>query len=352
MSGNSIGRHFVVTTAGESHGPAMLAIVDGCPPGLELSEADIQLELNRRRPGQSQYTSSRQELDGVRILSGIFEGKTTGTPISLWIENQDQRSNDYADIQGTYRPGHADFTYDKKYGIRDYRGGGRASARETVMRVAAGAIAKKYLREKLGVSIRAYVAAIGEINAEKIDLDFVETNSFFFPDIQKIAMLKTYLGEIKNAGDSVGALIKVIASPMPIGWGEPVFDKLDGDIAKALMSINAAKGVEIGDGFAVVQQRGSEHRDEMDQAGFLSNHAGGTLGGISSGQDLLASVAFKPTSSIMKPGKTVDRTGREQEIYIKGRHDPCVGIRAVPIVEAMVALVLMDHYLRQKAQNG
>ena len=351
MPGNSFGQLFVVTTAGESHGPGLVAIVDGCPPGLELSESDIQTEVDRRRTGQSRFTSQRQELDRVQILSGIFEGKTTGTPIALLIENKDVRSRDYDDIKELFRPGHGDYTYFKKYGIRDYRGGGRASARETVMRVAAGAIAKKYLREQLNIYITGYVAAIGSIRAENIDLSFVNHNSFFFPDQRKINELEQLINQLRRAGNSIGALVHVFASGVPVGLGEPVFDKLNADIAHAMMGINAAKGVEIGSGFSVVTQRGSEHRDQMDKNGFLSNHAGGTLAGISTGQDIEVRVAFKPASSIRVPGHTQDQTGKEKSVIVKGRHDPCVGIRAVPITEAMLALVLMDHYMRHKAQN-
>lgn len=352
MSGNTFGLNFTVTTAGESHGPALVAIVDGCPPGMPLSESDIQPDLDRRRPGQSRHTTQRQEADSVRILSGVFEGHTTGTPIALLIENQDQRSRDYSDIKDKFRPGHADYTYFKKYGIRDYRGGGRASARETAMRVAAGAIAKKYLHTQLGLRIQGYVTAIGEIEAQHINLEQVETNPFFFADPNQVAALETYIHQLRRDGDSVGARVAVTATQVPVGLGEPVFDRLDADIAKALMSINAAKAVAIGDGFAVVSKRGSEHRDEMNAQGFMSNHAGGVLGGISSGQDIFAEVAFKPTSSIITPGKTVDEQGQSSEIITKGRHDPCVGIRAVPIVEAMLALVLMDHVLRHRGQNS
>ena len=352
MSGNSFGKQFVVTTAGESHGPALVAIVDGCPPGMMLSEADIQPDLDRRRPGQSFYTTQRNEADQVSILSGVFEGKTTGAPIALLIHNEDQRSRNYDDIKDKYRPGHADFTYDKKYGFRDYRGGGRSSARETAMRVAAGAIAKKYLKETCGTEVYGYVAAIGDISAQELDFSFIEANPFFFPDKQKITLLEEYIQQLRREGDSVGALIHVRALRVPVGLGEPVFDRLDADIAKALMSINAAKAVALGDGFEVVSQRGSAHRDEMNEYGFLSNHAGGILGGISTGQEICASVAFKPTSSIVTPGQTVNREGDTVEISTKGRHDPCVGIRAVPIVEAMVALVLMDHLLRDRGQNS
>ena len=352
MSGNSFGLNFVVTTAGESHGPALVAIIDGCPPRMPLSEADIQPDLDRRRPGQSRHTTQRNESDTVKILSGVFEGKTTGTPIALLIENEDQRSRDYGEIKDKYRPGHADYTYDKKYGIRDYRGGGRSSARETALRVAAGAIAKKYLKLHAGVDIQAYVQTIGEIDAQTIDLAVVEANPFFFPDASKVEALEQYIHQLRRDGDSVGALVAVQATSVPVGLGEPIFDRLDADIAKALMSINAAKAVAIGDGFGVVQQRGSQHRDEMNQTGFLSNSAGGILGGISSGQDIRAQVAFKPTSSIITPGKTLDTAGHETEIVTKGRHDPCVGIRAVPIVEAMLALVLIDHVMRHRGQNG
>jgi chorismate synthase len=352
MSGNSFGKNFIVTTAGESHGTALVAIIDGCPPGMPLSEADIQPDLDRRRPGQSRHTTQRQEADQVQILSGVFEGKTTGTPIALIIVNDDQRSGDYSEIKDKYRPGHADYTYEKKYGIRDYRGGGRSSARETAMRVAAGAIAKKYLALEYEIQIQAYTSAIGEIFPQVLDIAAVENNPFFFPDESMVGELEKYIHQLRRDGDSVGALVTVEAVNIPCGLGEPVFDRLDADIAKALMSINAAKAVGIGDGFRVVSQRGSEHRDEMDKSGFLSNSAGGILGGISSGQDIMAEVAFKPTSSIMNPGKTLNQAGEEVTIQTKGRHDPCVGIRAVPIVEAMVALVLIDHVLRQRAQCG
>ncbi len=351
MSGNSFGKNFIVTTAGESHGAALVAIIDGCPPGLNLSESDLQPDLDRRRPGQSRHTTQRDESDQVEILSGVFEGKTTGTPIALLIKNEDMRSRDYSEIKAKFRPGHADYVYEKKYGIRDYRGGGRASARETAMRVAAGSIAKKYLSAQ-GIAIQAYVRRIGEIGAETLDLNVVETNPFFFPDISKIEQLEKYIHQLRRDGDSVGALVEVVATGMPIGLGEPVFDKLSADIAKALMSINAAKAVAIGDGFDVVSQRGSEHRDQMDSNGFISNHAGGILGGISNGEDVIASVAFKPTSSIITPGKTQDKAGNVVDIVTKGRHDPCVGIRAVPIVEAMLALVLIDHMLRDRGQTG
>lgn len=351
MSGNSFGQLFVVTTAGESHGPALMAIVDGCPPGLALSESDIQPDIDRRRSGQSRYTSQRQESDQVKILSGVFEGKTTGAPIALLIENEDQRSRDYADIKDLFRPGHADYTYWKKYGIRDYRGGGRSSARETVMRVAAAAIAKKYLKEKCNVHIQGYISAVGPIQAEKINLSIVEQNPFFFPDADKIPALEEFITALRRDGDSIGAQVNVIAENVPVGLGEPVFDKLDAEIAGAMMGINAVKGVEIGDGFLVVNQKGSEHRDEMTPKGFLSNHAGGILGGISTGQPLLVKLAFKPASSIRIPGRSIDIHQQPREVVTTGRHDPCVGLRAIPIAEAMLALVLMDHYLRHKAQN-
>lgn len=352
MSGNTFGLLFAVTTYGESHGPAMGGVVDGCPPGMELSEADIQADLDRRRPGRSRHTTQRQEADRVKILSGVFEGVTTGTPIGLLIENTDQRSQDYGAIKDKFRPGHADFTYQQKYGIRDYRGGGRASARETTMRVAAGAIARKYLRERLGVSIRGYLAQLGPIRLEAVDLDSVHDNPFFAADPARLGELEAFMDRLREEGDSIGAKITVVASGLPAGLGEPVFDKLEADLAKALVSINAVKGVEFGAGFAAVAQRGSEHRDEIGPDGFAKNDAGGTLGGISSGQDLLASIALKPTSSIKAPGKTIDKRGRRTEIVTTGRHDPCVGLRATPIAEAMVALVLMDHFLRHRGQNA
>ncbi|AJC50563.1 chorismate synthase [Coxiella endosymbiont of Amblyomma americanum] len=351
MSGNTFGKIFTVTTAGESHGLVLVAIVDGCPPGLLLSEKDIQSDINRRKTGQSRFTSQRQESDKIRILSGIFKGKTTGTPIALLVQNNDRHPRDYAKIKTLFRPGHGDYTYFKKYGLRDYRGGGRASARETIMRVAAGAIAKKYLREKLQISIQGYTFAIGSVRAEKIDLSFVEHNPFFFPDKNKISELEQCIMKLQRQGDSIGAQINVVAKGVPVGLGEPVFDKLDAEIASAMMGINAVKGVEIGDGFSVVEQRGSLHRDEIQKRGFLSNHSGGILAGISSGQDILVRLTFKPTSSIRIPGKTVDVNGKETAVITTGRHDPCVGLRATPIAEAMLALVLMDHYLRHKAQN-
>ena len=352
MSGNSFGRNFVITTFGESHGIALGCVIDGCPPGLELSEADIQVDLDRRRPGRNRHTTQRNEPDQVRILSGVFEGLTTGTPIGLMVENTDQRSKDYGDIKDKFRPGHADYTYQQKYGIRDYRGGGRSSARETTMRVAAGAIAKKYLKTRLGVEVRGFLAQLGPIELAATDLGIVDDNAFFCADPSRLDELEAFMDELRRAGDSIGAKISVLASNVPPGLGEPVFDKLEADLAHGLMSINAVKGVELGAGFRAVTQRGSEHRDEMSASGFSKNDAGGTLGGISSGQDILASIALKPTSSIAVPGKTIDRSGKETEIVTKGRHDPCVGLRATPIAEAMVALVLMDHYLRHRAQNA
>ena len=352
MSGNTFGRLFTVTTYGESHGVALGCIVDGCPPGMALTEADIQGDLDRRRPGRNRHTTQRNEADQVRILSGVFEGKTTGTPIGLLVENTDQRSKDYGDIKDKFRPGHADYTYQQKYGIRDYRGGGRSSARETTMRVAAGAIARKYLSERAGIQIRGYLSQLGSIVLDAKDLSSVDDNAFFCADPGRIAELDRFMDELREQGDSIGAKISVLASNMPAGLGEPVFDKLEADLAHGLMSINAVKGVELGAGFAAIEQRGSEHRDEMRAGGFAKNDAGGTLGGISSGQDLLASIALKPTSSVAVAGKTIDKSGNETEIVTKGRHDPCVGLRATPIAEAMVALVVMDHYLRNRAQNA
>ena len=352
MSGNSFGRNFVVTTFGESHGRALGCIVDGCPPGLPLDESDIQSDLDRRRPGRSRHTTQRNEPDQVQILSGVFEGVTTGTPIGLLIENKDQRSKDYGDIKDKFRPGHADYTYQQKYGIRDYRGGGRSSARETTMRVAAGAIARKFLQARLGIEIQGYLAQLGSIKLDAIDMGIVDDNPFFCADPDRIEELESFMDDLREQGDSIGAKISVVASNIPPGLGEPVFDKLGASIAHGLMSINAVKGVELGAGFRAVTQRGSEHRDEIGADGFSKNDAGGTLGGISSGQDLVASIALKPTSSIAVPGKTIDKTGAETEIVTKGRHDPCVGLRATPIAEAMVALVLMDHYLRHRAQNA
>ncbi len=351
MSGNSIGQNFVVTTFGESHGVALGCIIDGCPPGLELTEADMQHDLDRRRPGTSRHTTARREPDEVQILSGVFEGKTTGTSIGLLIHNTDQRSQDYSNIKDQFRPGHADYTYQQKYGTRDYRGGGRSSARETAMRVAAGAVAKKYLKSHFGVEIRGYLSQLGPIVAETIDFDQIEQNDFFFPDGSKVEQLDNYMRDLRKEHDSIGAKVSVVATNVPVGLGEPVFDRLDADIAHALMGINAVKGVEIGDGFAVVNQKGSEHRDLMSPAGFASNHAGGVLGGISSGQPIVAHMALKPTSSISIPGETITVQGDSTEVVTKGRHDPCVGIRAVPIAEAMLAIVLLDHLLRNRAQN-
>ncbi|MFB9134880.1 chorismate synthase [Vibrio olivae] len=351
MAGNSIGQHFRVTTFGESHGIALGCIVDGCPPGLEISESDLQTDLDRRRPGTSRYTTQRREPDEVKILSGVFEGKTTGTSIGLLIENTDQRSKDYSEIKDKFRPGHADYTYHQKYGIRDYRGGGRSSARETAMRVAAGAIAKKYLKQEFGIEIRAYLSQMGDVTIDKVDWDEIENNAFFCPDVDKVEQFDQLIRDLKKQGDSIGAKIQVVATQVPVGLGEPVFDRLDADIAHALMSINAVKGVEIGDGFDVVQQKGSEHRDTLSPEGFGSNHAGGILGGISTGQNIVANIALKPTSSITVPGKTITKQGEQTELITKGRHDPCVGIRAVPIAEAMLAIVVMDHLLRHRGQN-
>ncbi|ALM51776.1 chorismate synthase [Halomonas huangheensis] len=351
MSGNTFGKLFTVTTFGESHGVALGAIVDGCPPGLELSETDLQKELDRRRPGSSRHTTQRREPDQVRILSGVFEGVTTGTPIGLLIENTDQRSKDYGKIKDQFRPAHADYTYHHKYGVRDYRGGGRSSARETAMRVAAGAIAKKFLASH-GIQVRGYMSQLGPIEIELRDWEAVDSNPFFCPDPQRLPELEEYMDQLRRDQDSVGAKITVMAEGLPPGLGEPIFDRLDADLAHGLMSINAVKGVEIGDGFGVVTQRGSEHRDEMTPEGFQSNHAGGVLGGISSGQTLIAHLALKPTSSITIPGRSIDVDGNSVEVVTKGRHDPCVGIRATPIAEAMMALTLMDHYLRHRAQNA
>ena len=351
MSGNTFGKLFTVTSCGESHGDGYLGIVDGCPPGLLLDEADLQRDLDRRKPGQSRHVTQRRESDKVRILSGVFEGETTGTPIGLLIENEDQRAKDYSAIKDKFRPGHADYTYYKKYGRRDYRGGGRASARETCMRVAAGAVAKKYLRERYDCLVRGYLAQLGPIQTWLQDWNEVDNNPFFCPDPNKVPELEAYLDDLRKSGDSIGARVNLVAANVPAGLGEPIFDRLDADIAKAMMSINAVKGVELGDGFNVIEQKGTEHRDEISAEGFLSNHAGGVLGGISSGQEILVSIALKPTSSIRIPGKTIDVDGNETEIATTGRHDPCVGIRATPIAEAMLALVLMDHALRHRAQN-
>ncbi|MGN1393942.1 MAG: chorismate synthase [Succinivibrionaceae bacterium] len=352
MAGNTFGQLFRVTTCGESHGLALAAIVDGCPPGLELSEADIQPELDKRKPGTSKFTTMRSEADKVEIISGVFEGKTTGTPIGLVIHNTDQRSSDYSAISQMFRPGHADYTYWQKYGIRDYRGGGRSSARETAMRVAAGAIAKKYLKTKLGIEIIGYSTQFGNIEAQQVVLNERLNNEFFFCDPDKVEEVREFMTSLLKEHDSVGAKIEVIAKGVPVGLGEPVFDRLDADIAYAMMGINAVKAVEIGDGFAVASQKGSYHRDILTPEGFLTNHAGGILGGISSGQDIVVRIALKPTSSITIPGKTISIQGEVTDIVTKGRHDPCVGIRAVPIAEAMLALTLMDHFMRNRAQNS
>ena len=351
MSGNSIGKLFTVTSFGESHGPALGCVVDGCPPGLELSAADLQHDLDRRKPGKSRYTTQRREADEVAILSGVFEGKTTGTPIGLLIHNTDQKPRDYSEIMDRFRPSHADYTYQQKYGVRDYRGGGRSSARETALRVAAGAIAKKYLNEHYGIVVRGYLAQMGQIKPERFDWQEVENNAFFCPDADKVPELESCIDALRKEGNSIGARITVVASNLFPGLGEPIFDRLDAEIARALMSINAVKGVEIGAGFACVEQKGTEHRDEITPEGFLSNNAGGILGGISSGQDIVASIALKPTSSILIPGKSINVTGDAVEVRTKGRHDPCVGIRATPIAEAMLAIVLMDHVMRHRAQN-
>lgn len=352
MSGNTFGKLFTVTSFGESHGAALGCIIDGCPPGLELSEADMQRDLDRRKPGTSRHTTQRREADEVRILSGVFEGKTTGTPIGLVIENTDQRSKDYSKISEQFRPAHADYTYMHKYGVRDYRGGGRSSARETAMRVAAGAVARKFLEQRLGIRIRGYLSQLGPIKAEKLDWDQVHQNPFFCPDADKVAEMEAYMDALRKEGDSIGARINVVADGVPPGLGEPIFDRLDADLAHALMSINAVKGVEIGAGFDCIDQKGTEHRDEMTPEGFLSNNAGGVLGGISSGQPIVASIALKPTSSLRLPGRSIDVNGDPCEVITTGRHDPCVGIRATPIAEAMMAIVLMDHYLRHRGQNA
>ena len=351
MSGNSIGKLFTVTTFGESHGLALGCTVDGCPPGIPLTEADIQLDLDRRKPGTSRHTTQRREADQVKILSGVFEGKTTGTPIGLIIENTDQRSKDYSKIADTFRPGHADYSYQHKYGFRDYRGGGRSSARETAMRVAAGAIAKKYLKEKLGIEIKGYLSQLGPIKIEKIDLSIVETNPFFCPDADKINEMETYMDALRKEGNSIGAKVDVVATNVPAGLGEPIFDRLDAELAHSLMSINAVKGVEIGDGFDCVNSKGTDFRDEITPEGFLSNHAGGVLGGVSTGQAIVASIALKPTSSLRIPGKSINTKGEAIDVITEGRHDPCVGIRATPIAEAMMAITIMDHLMRHRAQN-
>jgi chorismate synthase len=352
MSGNIFGTLFSVTSFGESHGPAIGCVVDGCPPGLALSEADIQAELDRRRPGTSRHVTQRREPDTLEILSGVFEGRTTGTPIGLLIRNQDQRSKDYGNIAETFRPGHADYTYTQKYGFRDYRGGGRSSARETAVRVAAGAIARKWLKEHHGVTIRGWMSALGPIDIPFVSVDDIDGNAFFAPNAALVPQLESYMDSLRKSLDSVGARITVTASGVPPGWGEPVYDRLDAEIAYAMMGINAVKGVEIGAGFASVAQRGSEHGDEMTPQGFASNHAGGILGGISTGQDIVVNMAIKPTSSIAQPRRSIDSAGRPIEVATEGRHDPCVGIRATPIAESMLALVLMDHALRHRAQCG
>lgn len=351
MSGNTIGTLFTVTTSGESHGPALMAIVDGCPPGIELSVADLQQDLDRRKPGTSRHTTQRQEPDEVEILSGVFEGRTTGCPIGLLIRNTDQKSKDYSAIKDVFRPAHADYTYHHKYGLRDYRGGGRSSARETAMRVAAGAIAKKYLAAQ-GVTVRGYMSQLGPLKIAFKTWHSVEQNAFFCPDPARVPELEAYMDQLRRDQDSVGAKITVVAEGVPPGLGEPVFDRLDAELAYALMTINAVKGVEIGAGFASVAQRGTEHRDELTPQGFTSNNAGGVLGGISSGQPIVAHLALKPTSSITTPGMSIDVAGNPVEVITKGRHDPCVGIRATPIAEAMVAIVLMDHWLRHRGQNA
>ena len=352
MAGNTIGRLFSVTSFGESHGLALGCVVDGCPPGMALQASDLQADLDRRKPGTSRFTTQRREADEIKILSGVFEGKTTGTSIGLLIENTDQRSKDYTNIKDTFRPAHADYTYNQKYGFRDYRGGGRSSARETAMRVAAGAIAKKYLDERYGISVRGYLSQLGPIRAEVLEWDEVERNPFFCPDPDKVPLMEKFMADLNKRGDSIGARINVVASGLMPGLGEPVFDRLDADIAGAMMGINAVKGVEVGSGFASVEQHGSEHRDALTPEGFIGNNSGGVLGGISSGQDITVSLALKPTSSIRQPGASIDTAGRATEVSTKGRHDPCVGIRATPIAEAMMAIVLMDHVLRHRGQNA
>ncbi len=352
MSGNTFGTLFTLTSFGESHGAAIGGVVDGCPPGLELSAKDLQIDLDRRKPGTSRHVTQRQEADAVEILSGVFEGKTTGAPIGLLIGNTDQRSQDYSKIMDTFRPGHADYTYAQKYGIRDYRGGGRSSARETAVRVAAGAIAKKWLSERFGVTVRGYMSQLGEIDIPFESWDGVNDNPFFSPNNSVLPILEAYLDKIRSERDSVGACITVVAEGVPVGWGEPVFDRLDADIAHAMMSINAVKGVEIGAGFDSIAQRGSVHSDEMTPQGFVTNHAGGVLGGISTGQEIRVNVALKPTSSVPQERRSIDKNGNAVTMQTTGRHDPCVGVRATPIAEAMLALVLMDHALRHRAQNA
>lgn len=352
MAGNTFGKLFTVTTFGESHGIAIGGVVDGCPPGLALSESDLQGDLDRRKPGTSQFTTARRESDEVQILGGVFEGKTTGTSIGLLIKNNDQRSKDYSKIKDTFRPGHADYTYQQKYGLRDYRGGGRSSARETAIRVAAGGIAKKYLRQVHGIEIHGYISQLGPIKIDTVDHTITNTNPFFCPDETKLDALEQYMRDLKKEGNSIGAKVSVVAKSVPVGLGEPIFDRLDAELAHAMMGINAVKGVEVGDGFDVVEQKGSEHRDELTPNGFKTNNAGGVLGGISTGQDVIVHMALKPTSSITVPGDTIDIHGEAAEVITKGRHDPCVGIRAVPIAEAMMAIVLMDHLLRHRGQNA
>jgi len=352
MSGNTFGTLFTVTSFGESHGPGIGCVVDGCPPGLAISEADIQIELDRRKPGTSRHVTQRREPDTVEILSGVFEGVTTGTPIALLIRNQDQRSKDYGNIAEQFRPGHADYAYWQKYGIRDYRGGGRSSARETAVRVAAGAIARKWLEQRFGIVIRGYMAQLGPVEIPFVSWDEIDGNAFFAPNQAIVPQLEAYMDELRKSGDSVGARINVVATGVPVGWGEPVYDRLDADIAYAMMGINAVKGVEIGAGFASVAQLGTEHNDEMTPEGFLSNNAGGVVGGISSGQDVLVSIAIKPTASTRLDRRSINKAGEAVVVNTHGRHDPCVGIRATPIAEAMLALVLMDHALRHRAQNA
>ncbi|MDE0926991.1 MAG: chorismate synthase [Methylophilaceae bacterium] len=352
MSGNTIGTLFTLTSFGESHGPAIGGVVDGCPPGLEICAEDLQLDLDRRKPGTSRHVTQRKEADLVEILSGVFEGKTTGAPIGLLIRNTDQRSQDYSKIKDTFRPGHADYTYSQKYGVRDYRGGGRSSARETAVRVAAGAIAKKWLKTKFGIEVRAYMSQLGEIEIPFQSWEHVNENPFFSPNVDVLPALEDYLDKIRAERDSVGARISIVAEGVPVGWGEPVFDRLDADIAHAMMSINAVKGVEVGAGFGSIAQRGAEHSDEMTSAGFLSNHAGGMLGGISTGQAINVNIALKPTSSIPKERRSIDKGGNDTTMQTTGRHDPCVGVRATPIAEAMLAIVLMDHALRHRGQNA
>ncbi len=352
MSGSTLGKLFCVTVFGESHGPAIGCVVDGCPPGMELNEADIQHDLDRRKPGTSRHVTQRQESDTAEILSGVFEGKTTGTPIALLIRNEDQRSKDYGNIAETFRPGHADYTYTQKYGFRDYRGGGRSSARLTAPIVGAGAIAKKWLKEKYGVVIRGYMSALGPIDLPFESWDEVNNNAFFSPSAGKVAELEAYMDALRKSGDSVGAKITIVAENVPVGLGEPLYDKLDADLAHALMGLNAVKGVEIGDGMQAARQKGTEHRDEITPQGFLSNHAGGVLGGISTGQNVVAHIAIKPTSSIRLPGRSINLKGEPIEVVTHGRHDPCVGIRATPIAEALMAIVIMDHALRHRGQCG